>query len=79
MYIYPSTERIKKLRKNILELVLSEYPKDRIQPEKGSSYRVSESLSSVGIPEVRYPVRESKSEIIETGRIHIYGLILGSA
>ena len=26
MYIYPSTERIKKLRKNILELVLTDYP-----------------------------------------------------
>ena len=34
-YIYPSTEKIKRLRKNILELVLSEYPPERLTPEPG--------------------------------------------
>ena len=34
-YIYPSTDKIKRLRKNILELVLSEYPPDRLTPEPG--------------------------------------------
>lgn len=34
-YIYPSTDRIKRLRKNILELVLSEYPSERLTPDPG--------------------------------------------
>ena len=34
-YIYPSTEKIKRLRKNIVELVLSEYPREKISPEPG--------------------------------------------
>ena len=34
-YIYPSTERIRRLRRNILELVLSEYPPGRLCPESG--------------------------------------------
>ena len=34
-YIYHQTERIKRLRKNILELVLTDYPSDKVFPEKG--------------------------------------------
>jgi len=34
-YIYPSTDRIRRLRRNILELVLSEYPPEKLHPEPG--------------------------------------------
>ena len=56
LYIYPSTGRIKKLRKNILELVLTDYPQGRIHPETGQlPTEFQQVLSSVGIPDVRYP------------------------
>jgi formate dehydrogenase major subunit len=72
MYIYPSAERIKRLRKNILELVLTEYPVERIRPEEGKlPTEFQKVLSSIGIPEVRYPFRNNHSEIIED-RSHPY-------
>ena len=57
-YIYPSTERIQKLRKNIIELVLTDYPADRIYPEPGKiPTEFQKVIASIGIPEVRYPHR----------------------
>jgi formate dehydrogenase major subunit len=41
LYIYPSTEKIKRLRKNILELVLSEYPAERIHPDNDTGRKDS--------------------------------------
>ena len=35
LYIYSHTNKIKKLRKNIVELVLTDYPEDKIQQEEG--------------------------------------------
>jgi formate dehydrogenase major subunit len=62
-YIYPSTGRIKKLRKNILELVLSDYPQDRIHPEDGHlPTEFQKVLSSVGIPDVRYRPHNRQAE-----------------
>ncbi len=55
-YIYPSGPRIKKLRQNIIELVLSDYPADRIHPEPGKlPTEFQKVIASIGIPEVRYP------------------------
>jgi formate dehydrogenase major subunit len=55
-YIYPSTERIKKLRKNIIELVLTDYPADKIHPLPGAlPTEFQMVLSAIGIPEIRYP------------------------
>jgi formate dehydrogenase major subunit len=72
LYIYPSTQKIKKLRKNIIELVLSDYPGQRIHPESGRlPTEFQKILSSVGIPEVRYPNGNKYSEIIED-RSHPY-------
>jgi formate dehydrogenase major subunit len=34
-YIYTATEKIKRLRRNIIELVLSEYPQEKIRPAPG--------------------------------------------
>ncbi|HCM60680.1 MAG TPA: formate dehydrogenase subunit alpha [Bacteroidales bacterium] len=54
-YIYPSTDRIKRLRKNILELVLSEYPPDRLTPAPGMLPTEFQSVvAAAGTPEVRY-------------------------
>lgn len=54
-YIYPSTDRIKRLRKNILELVLSEYPPDRLTPAPGLLPTEFQSVvAAAGTPEVRY-------------------------
>lgn len=55
-YIYPSTEKIRRLRKNILELVLSEYPPERLIPEPGMLPTEFQSVvAAAGTPEVRYP------------------------
>ncbi len=68
MNIFPSTEKIKRLRKNILELILSEYPADRIHPDSGRLPTEFQSvLSLVGIPEVRYPMPENNIEISKDG------------
>ena len=55
-YIYPSTEKIRKLRRNIIELVLTDYPAEKIYPEPGKlPTEFQMILSSIGLPEVRYP------------------------
>ncbi|MBK8884093.1 MAG: formate dehydrogenase subunit alpha [Bacteroidales bacterium] len=72
MFIYPSTERIKRLRKNILELILSDYPADRIKPKSGKMpTEFQKVLLSVGIPEVRYPEQKKHNEI-PTDKSHPY-------
>lgn len=69
-YIYPSSERIKRLRKNILELVLSEYPQDRERPEPGMlPTEFQRVVADAGYPEVRYP-RSVKT--FERDRSHPY-------
>jgi formate dehydrogenase major subunit len=63
LYIYPSTEKIKKLRKNIIELVLTDYPAGSLYPEHGKlPTEFQRILSIVGIPEVRYPVNCHRSQ-----------------
>ncbi len=59
-YIYPSGPRIKKLRQNIIELVISDYPAGRIHPEPGKlPTEFQKVIASIGIPEVRYPRHNS--------------------
>ncbi len=54
-YIYPSTERIQRLRRNILELVLSEYPPERLRPEPGMlPTEFQRVVAAAGMNEVRY-------------------------
>ncbi|MDX9811274.1 MAG: formate dehydrogenase subunit alpha [Bacteroidales bacterium] len=58
-YIYPSGPRIRKLRRNIIELVLSDYPAGRIYPAPGKlPTEFQKVIASIGIPEVRYPRHE---------------------
>ena len=59
MYIYPSTETIKKLRKNIIELVLTDHPLDCLTCEVNGNCELQDVAASVGIREVRYPAGET--------------------
>ena len=55
-YIYPNTARIKRLRKNIVELVLTDYPTDKVFPEIGkNATEFQKTIAQIGIPNVRYP------------------------
>jgi formate dehydrogenase major subunit len=54
-YIYPSTDKIVRLRKNIVELVLSEYPEAGIVPEHGMlPTEFQDVVAMMGNPAVRY-------------------------
>lgn len=54
-YIYTSTDRIKKLRRNILELVLTDHPLDCLTCEVNGNCELQTVAAQVGIREVRYP------------------------
>lgn len=56
MYVYHQTEKIQRLRQNIVELVLTNYPEDKIYPpayKKPTPFQ--KTIAEIGIPEVRYP------------------------
>lgn len=55
MYIYPSSENIKKLRKNIIELVLTDHPLDCLTCEVNGNCELQDVAAEVGIRKVRYP------------------------
>ena len=54
-YIYPNTESIKALRKNIIELVLTDHPLDCLTCEVNGNCELQTVAAQVGIREVRYP------------------------
>lgn len=58
-YIYPSTESIQKLRKNIIELVLTDHPLDCLTCEVNGNCELQTVAASVGIRDVRYPEGEN--------------------
>ncbi|MEN8125736.1 MAG: formate dehydrogenase subunit alpha [Bacteroidota bacterium] len=63
-YIYHNTEKIQKLRKNIVELVLSDYPSDKVFPPKGKKpTEFQKTITQIGIPNVRYPKGEDHINI----------------
>ncbi len=55
IYIYPSTENIQQLRKNIIELVLTDHPLDCLTCEVNGNCELQDVAAQVGIREVRYP------------------------
>ncbi len=54
-HIYTSTQGIKELRKNILELVLTDHPLDCLTCEVNGNCELQTVAAQVGIREVRYP------------------------
>lgn len=58
-YVYPSSESILELRKNILELVLSDHPLDCLTCEVNGNCELQDVAAQVGIRQVRYPEGEN--------------------
>ncbi|MEP2509059.1 MAG: molybdopterin-dependent oxidoreductase, partial [Reichenbachiella sp.] len=58
-YIYPDTPSIKSLRKNILELVLTDHPLDCLTCEVNGNCELQTVAAQVGIREVRYPAGDN--------------------
>jgi len=54
-YIYTSSEAIKKLRKHIIELVLTDHPLDCLTCEVNGNCELQTVAAQVGIRNVRYP------------------------
>jgi formate dehydrogenase major subunit len=54
-YIYHDSEPIQKLRKNIMELVLTDHPLDCLTCEVNGNCELQDVAAQVGIREVRYP------------------------
>ena len=54
-YIYPDSKEIKDLRKNIIELVLTDHPLDCLTCEVNGNCELQDVAAQVGIREVRYP------------------------
>ncbi len=72
LYIYPQTEKIKKLRKNIVELVLTDYPYDKVFAEEGKKPTpFQQTISEIGIPNVRYP-KGKTHQFLEKDDSHPY-------
>jgi len=64
LYIYHNTDKIKRLRKNIVELILTDYPSDKIFPSKDKKATpFQETIAQIGIPNVRYPKGENHLNI----------------
>ena len=59
MYVYPSTESIQELRKNIIELVLTDHPLDCLTCEVNGNCELQTVAAQVGIREVRYPAGDT--------------------
>ncbi len=54
-YIYPNSKSVQKLRKNIVELVLTDHPLDCLTCEVNGNCELQDVAAEVGIREVRYP------------------------
>lgn len=54
-YIYTDSDKIKKLRKNIIELVLTDHPLDCLTCEVNNNCELQTVAARVGIRDVRYP------------------------
>lgn len=58
-YLYPDSPAIKSLRKNILELVLTDHPLDCLTCEVNGNCELQTVAAQVGIREVRYPAGDN--------------------
>jgi formate dehydrogenase major subunit len=55
MYIFPHSQRILDLRKNIIELVLTDHPLDCLTCEVNNNCELQTVAAQVGVRDVRYP------------------------
>ena len=55
MYVYPSSESIQELRKNIIELVISDHPLECLTCEVNGNCQLQDVVGEVGLRDVRYP------------------------
>ena len=55
MYIYPHSDKVRSLRKNIVELVLTDHPLDCLTCSVSGNCELQDVAAKVGITEVRYP------------------------
>lgn len=55
MHIYPHSKNVQRLRKNIIELVLTDHPLDCLTCEVNGNCELQDVAAHVGIREVRYP------------------------
>lgn len=55
IFIYPDTQQILELRKNIIELVLTDHPLDCLTCEVNGNCELQDVAARVGITDVRYP------------------------
>ena len=58
-YIYPESENIQRLRKNIIELVLTDHPLDCLTCEVNGNCELQDVAAEVGIRDVRYEAGEN--------------------
>jgi formate dehydrogenase major subunit len=54
-FIYPNSDRIQKLRRNIIELVLTDHPLDCLTCEVNNNCELQDVAAQVGVRKVRYP------------------------
>lgn len=72
LYIYHDTDKMKRLRKNIVELVLSDYPDDKVFATKNKKpTEFQRTIAQIGIPNVRYPQGDNHLDI-KPDRAHPY-------
>lgn len=58
-WVYTSTEKLQRLRKNIIELVLTDHPLDCLTCEVNGNCELQTVAAQVGIRDVRYPAGEN--------------------
>ncbi|MDO5509283.1 MAG: formate dehydrogenase subunit alpha [Weeksellaceae bacterium] len=71
MYLYPESENVQKLRKNIVELVLSDYPEDKRFVKSEIPTEFEYVVQSLGVDEVRYDSK-GKNKVFESDTSHPY-------
>ena len=72
LYIYHNTDKMKRLRKNIVELVLTDYPSDKVfAPADKNPTEFQKTIAQIGIPDVRYPKGDDHLDI-KPDRAHPY-------
>jgi len=71
IYVYTGTDSIRKLRKNIVELVLTDHPLDCLTCEVNGNCELQDVAAQVGIRDVRYPAGASHGDV-EKDHSHAY-------